>query len=741
MQGYGESAPKRRKTGDSLTNLISQARQNNNYSEVLEVLKSEDFESPFLAFARLDSEEDAIKEAKGLYEECFKVFSSGHKDSKEVIDLLLGNKSELGGGNVLHGLVFLAVFAPKNQAAVYGVFIESQNELLNELLKQENEQKSQPLEFARGFLSSEIGEIEKIFLKVLDLGMPCGDLLHDLMRVKNHEMVVKIHDHPKYHVSIDEYIMFLVYKHKYAEMMPKLQTEKRNDPFFKYISDALIHKRNIAERLGDKKWRVTEGNLNQCFEATPLELALDNGLKNVFEALLANGEIADFNLLTSSFKTSKKNWEFNSRKMQDWSDLIRLKIKDMRTFYIHENDKLLSKDGNGKTIIHDIAESIAVFSLDRYLGEAYDAALRRNAPISAEVFEFLINNLKQKFKDEKNPQEALREFLNVKDNAGETALHKLIKAYPDSQENVADKIIGILIENGADINLSKGVRGESLSVTRLAVKNKSKVPELISVLIVHGLDLNTPDIRGQMPFHHVARYVDSQDPTNLVDSMIEYGAEPNSQNKSGKTALMISAEKGRISMFVSLFERQDVDKRKRDSEGSELLQIAALSGNTYKISFLLRKEIYDVHHVNDKGCNALCFAALSGNIDVVKKFIELGLNPNLRSREGKNIILDLLDNKILKTRAAKKKAEFSVIKDEINRYIKIYDRFMGILYANLFLLPESLQDQMLFDSPNSTTAISFKDYGTSINHDRDVSMSILLKHAIEKPEEIRFLEL
>ena len=96
------------------------------------------------------------------------------------------------------------------------------------------------------------------------------------------------------------------------------------------------------------------------------------------------------------------------------------------------------------------------------------------------------------------------------------------------------EIVEILIAKGADLNLAN-----EHGFTALYQASLKGHKEVVEVLVRKGADLS-PTSDGWTPLHHVC----SEGDTQLFDMLLENGAEVNSKNACGWTALLCAAGAG-----------------------------------------------------------------------------------------------------------------------------------------------------------------------------------------------------
>jgi ankyrin repeat protein len=104
-------------------------------------------------------------------------------------------------------------------------------------------------------------------------------------------------------------------------------------------------------------------------------------------------------------------------------------------------------------------------------------------------------------------------------------------------------MVRFLIDRGADVNLADTVG--RYTALHLAAVSLNK--DIVQLLLRAGADANAADKSGWTPLHHV---VSAPDPRFLlVLELVEYGADPDQQAASWKSAKELAEETGRAELF------------------------------------------------------------------------------------------------------------------------------------------------------------------------------------------------
>ena len=530
----------------------------------MEILKKDDFESPFLKFGRMDSEEDAVKEAKALLEEIVKVSALESLESKEVVRLLLKSTKDLGGGNVLHGLVTEMVFAsPRNQLAVFKVILEEQA-LRADLLAEEDDQKSTPLEYAKTHM------LESVFITVLDLQIEESNILVGIlnlaMQQKNHELVARIYNHPNFKITMDEQILYFEYMNSYTNKYVKEKQDldlasikdilSKLEADIRYIDDRSLQEKYAYVYYHDlKKLLYAEFNAG-WHPQLPLTSSIEytEHVSKVFNEML-NRNIS----LLSLFLISKG------------------KIKDEISTLLYSDgfkkDPLLLASEHGcietrkKLVRFGVKLGKIYFEfMDELNDELFDLWLEQHPPYLFEDFSDngvpLLSILSAKGRVGRvRKLIAAGAYIEERDSCGQTPLHIVAKS-------IWRDVLEALLKAGAHINAC-----DVMGRTPLHIAAQSNSRDAVELLIKAGADINARDNNGQTPLHVLVQ----ANFRVIAAVLLINGADLEAKDSQGKTPYDLAANydnflqpKGTNAPYLAAFSKI-IMARKSDallSEGS-----------------------------------------------------------------------------------------------------------------------------------------------------------------------------
>lgn len=146
--------------------------------------------------------------------------------------------------------------------------------------------------------------------------------------------------------------------------------------------------------------------------------------------------------------------------------------------------------------------------------------------------------------------------LDAEDDVGATALTLAVRA---GKHGVAKK----LLVAGASASGGKSAR--------MAPLHEAASPEMATLLLEHGADLETRDRGGATALHHQAR----AGRADMVDFLLVSGADLEAKDERGRTALFCPGAKGEV---LSIFQKllgKGADASVRDLEMNTFIHLAA----------------------------------------------------------------------------------------------------------------------------------------------------------------------
>src|ERR1035437_2457514 len=179
-----------------------------------------------------------------------------------------------------------------------------------------------------------------------------------------------------------------------------------------------------------------------------------------------------------------------------------------------------------------------------------------------------------------------------------------------------------MIQNSPDLINAPG-EGGNTPLTQSAYKGWLKVA---TYLIEHGADVNL----GGMPALSAAAAAGNR---AMVELLLSRGANVNSKDSHGKTALHIAAEK-EFPTVAEVLLANKADVNAQDNSGNTPLFSAANNGSLKLVAMLLAAGA-NPNLPNKQGLTPLVLPAAHGSSEIVKALLAAGANPNVERDNGR----------------------------------------------------------------------------------------------------------
>ena len=236
--------------------------------------------------------------------------------------------------------------------------------------------------------------------------------------------------------------------------------------------------------------------------------------------------------------------------------------------------------------------------------------------------------------------------LNKKDNS--TPLLEVITASNTAGEEVEQlrlKIVQNLLNKGADLTV-RAKWMESWQPTPLLAAIHTRKPQIALLLIEKGAEVNDESgmTSGSNPNAHYTALMQASEKgmADVVKALIDKGAEINTRNEDGNSALLIATESNEGAEALPILLDKGADVTVTNNEGrTALMNASAITGHfgADDIELLIKKGV-NVNASDGNGWTALMFAAKGQyeNADVVKKLLDHGADIALVNNEGDNAL-------------------------------------------------------------------------------------------------------
>ncbi|MDH4271667.1 MAG: ankyrin repeat domain-containing protein [Candidatus Aminicenantes bacterium] len=207
--------------------------------------------------------------------------------------------------------------------------------------------------------------------------------------------------------------------------------------------------------------------------------------------------------------------------------------------------------------------------------------------------------------------------LDALDNNGIAPLHILARS---GQTEAAR----FLIEKGADIDIKDPVK-----LTPLNMAAESGLEAMVKMLIEKGANIENKHAYGRTPLVGAAR---ERGDINVIRTLLDAGADVNSSDRWGETALDLAAWRG-FEEVVNLLLERGAALPVAPAKVGNLLQNAAEKGLTGLFSKVVEKGADLTFSIEDGG-TLLHVAAAGGAIPIIETLLAKGLDINRQDGNG-----------------------------------------------------------------------------------------------------------
>ena len=178
--------------------------------------------------------------------------------------------------------------------------------------------------------------------------------------------------------------------------------------------------------------------------------------------------------------------------------------------------------------------------------------------------------------------------------------------------------------------------------TALHFSARNRSYEVVKFFTDMGIDTNLKGTDGMNCLHIAARYGH----LNLCKTLInEYNVDVQLPDNDGWNALHFSARNGSYEV-VNFFTDMGTGTNLKGTDGENCLHIAARYGHLNLCKTLINKYNVDVELPDNDGWTALHFSARSGRYEIVKYFTNMGIEINLKAKDGRTVFILLLSTAI-----------------------------------------------------------------------------------------------
>ena len=157
--------------------------------------------------------------------------------------------------------------------------------------------------------------------------------------------------------------------------------------------------------------------------------------------------------------------------------------------------------------------------------------------------------------------------------------------------------------------------------------------EVMEFLLASGVDKNERDADGNSALMWVVSADGSED---LMDALVDHGANVNMQNFVGETALFTACARGLEDKVEFLLEN-GADAHIADLDGATPLHAAAGQGDSSLIELLVRYGA-SVSAADDEGDSPLHWAVREGKMEAAQALIQLGASISQCNEDGESAL-------------------------------------------------------------------------------------------------------
>ncbi|MEB3294064.1 MAG: ankyrin repeat domain-containing protein [Synechococcales bacterium] len=239
-------------------------------------------------------------------------------------------------------------------------------------------------------------------------------------------------------------------------------------------------------------------------------------------------------------------------------------------FLLAKGANIHAKNKEGKTVLHWSATSNSLEAMKLLIAKGAELDVSDNSLLLAAVSSG----------SEQIVQFLLEKGANVNgvSRSGETALHAAIGS------SNSPKLIALLLDKGANINAKNS---EGITALHVAVQHGSSIETIKllltrKLLIAKGAQLDVSD-------DSLLLAAVSSGSEQIVQFLLEKGANVNGVSRSGETALHTAVRRNKSSKLTALLLDKGANINAKNSEGTTALHVAAQYGSIETIKLLLAK--------------------------------------------------------------------------------------------------------------------------------------------------------
>ena len=159
--------------------------------------------------------------------------------------------------------------------------------------------------------------------------------------------------------------------------------------------------------------------------------------------------------------------------------------------------------------------------------------------------------------------------------------------------------------------------------------------EIVELLLDRGADINITNDLGSTALMEASR----NNRTEIIRLLLDRGADPNIRDDYGGTALISASIGNRRTDIVKMLLDNDADPNIQENyDGETALMQASYYGNTESVGLLLENDA-DPNIQCHSGETSLIMASSRGYINIVKMLLDNGADPNIHMLNGETALM------------------------------------------------------------------------------------------------------
>ena len=205
---------------------------------------------------------------------------------------------------------------------------------------------------------------------------------------------------------------------------------------------------------------------------------------------------------------------------------------------------------------------------------------------------------------------------NIENKNGNTCLHEAVT------QSFSAAILQAIIDHGAEVNVTN-----QENQTGMLLVCKEGNTDLMNIFLNAGGDPSIDDIGGNTCLHFVARKYCYR--KNVIQAVIDLGADVNATNHENQTALLLACEEGNTNIINAL-RNAGADPNIADVDGNICLHYVARHYNDKKKAVQAVLDLgADMNATNHENQTALLLACEKGNTNIINALCNAGADPNI----------------------------------------------------------------------------------------------------------------